>query len=198
MLASVVVFAALFVMIDRTGQSQTHVRAPAIVVLGARVLEGGHASGALRARVERAVELFHEGAAPLVVLSGGVGDHPPSEARVALEVARKLGVPEEACLLEEESHSTYENAVFTARLLKERGIDRVIVVSDPYHLFRARQHFRLQGIDAHTVPALMTERNLSLPQRAYWTAREVIAVLRRPWLLFATKPRGPASPAPPE
>ncbi len=107
-----------------------------------------------------------------------------------------LGVPEEACVLEEESHSTAENARYSARILRERGVGRVLLVSDPYHLFRARQNFRLQGIDAIPVPALLTERHRALSSRAYWTMREVLALLRRPTLLWARAPTG-STEAPP-
>ncbi len=165
--------------------------AAAIVVLGARVLPGGVPSGSLRARVERAVELWREGAAPLLVFTGGVGEHPPSEARVMLGVAAALGVPESACLLEERSRSTWENARHTAALLHARGIDAAIIVSDPFHLFRARQHFRRQGIDATPVAAPLEGRALRWTERVYWTARELVALARRPHLLFARRPGGP-------
>lgn len=163
--------------------------APAIVVLGARVLEDGVPSGRLRARVERAAELYRAGAAPLLVLSGGVGEHPPSEAQVMLKLAVELGVPAGCCVLEEQSRSTYENAKFTARLLRERGIGKAILVSDPFHLYRARQHFFLEGIDVTPEPALPGGRLLPAADRLYWIAREIVALLRRPRLLFASRPR---------
>jgi uncharacterized SAM-binding protein YcdF (DUF218 family) len=162
----------------------------AIVVLGARVLEGGVISGPLRARVERAVELYRRGLSDTLLFSGGVGDHPPAEARVARDLAVSLGIPPEACILEEESHSTAENARFSAELLRARGISRVLLVSDPYHLYRARQSFRLEGIDAVTVPAAWSERNRKPLARLYWTGREVIALIRRPSLFFARPPTG--------
>ena len=59
----------------------TTARAQAIVVLGARVLAGGAPGGSLRARVERGVELWREGAAPLPALSGGLGANPPARPR---------------------------------------------------------------------------------------------------------------------
>ena len=162
---------------------------PAIIVLGARVLPDGTPSRALLARVERAAELFHEGRAPLLVLTGGKGDQGPSEAQVMLRIARDLGVPESACLLEEASRSTWENAKFTARLLDARGIREAIVVTDPYHLFRARQNFFAHGLDVVTVAARLEERNISRRDRVKWTAREVFALLKRPQLLFAKRPK---------
>jgi uncharacterized SAM-binding protein YcdF (DUF218 family) len=72
------------------------------------------------------------------VLTGGVGQHPPSEARVAAEIARRLHVPEEALVLEERSTSTEENAREAAR---EVSAGRVLVVTDTYHAFRAQRVF---------------------------------------------------------
>ena len=184
------------IAVDRFGTTTELEPAPVIVVLGARVLEGGVASGPLRSRVERAVELYRSGLADTLLFSGGVGGFPPSEARVARNIAVSLGVPEEACILEEESHSTAENARFSAQILRGRGVRRVLLVSDPYHLFRARQNFRLQGIDAIPVPALLTERHRTLPSRTYWTLREVLALLRRPALLWARAPTGSTEPPP--
>nr|AYM53941.1 hypothetical protein [Corallococcus coralloides] len=182
-------------VVDRFGQRERAEPADAVVVLGARVLPGGVPSGALRARTEKAVELYQRGLASRLVFSGGVGVNPPSEARVMLTLATRLGVPAEACVLEEESHSTEENARFSAKLLRELGARRVVVVSDPYHLLRARQYFRLNGLDVGTSPALETERNLSAVDRFYWTVREAMALLLHPRVLLARAP-APTPPAP--
>jgi uncharacterized SAM-binding protein YcdF (DUF218 family) len=153
----------------------------AIVVLGARVHAGGVPSGALVARVERAVELFHEGRAEKIVFSGGVGAHPPAEAEVACTLAVSLGVPRDACLLEAQSRNTYENARFCAPILRGGGFERVWLVTDPFHCYRARQHFWRLGIDVVPVP---TRR----AQRLRWWLRELPALLRAPSLLFARRP----------
>ena len=174
--------------VDRFGQRDRARRTQAIVVLGARVLESGAPSGALQARVERGAALYQQGLAPLVVFSGGVGRHPPAEALAARDLALSLGVPPGACAVEVESHSTAENAALTARLLRARGLSEVILVSDPYHLLRARQYFWRAGIRVLPSLALLSERNLSLPERCYWTVREAFAILLHPALWFAREP----------
>ncbi len=179
-------------VVDRFGQREQAAPADALVVLGARVLPGGVPSGALRARTEHAVALYHRGLAPRLVFSGGVGENPPSEARVMLALATRLGVPAEACVLEEGSHSTDDNARLTSRLLHELGARRVVVVSDPYHLLRARNSFRLYGWEVATSPALETERNIDTLDRIYWTVREAVALLLHPRVLLARAPTPPA------
>jgi uncharacterized SAM-binding protein YcdF (DUF218 family) len=184
-------FFGLHWAVDRFGQREGAVEAEAVVVLGARVLPGGVPSGALQARLEKAVALYHQGLAPRLVLSGGVGLHPPSEARVMCELAMRLGVPEEACLLEEQSRSTEENARFSTALLRGLGARRVVLVSDPFHLLRARQYFRLHGFEVATSPASLEGRDLPAFDRFYWTAREAVALLSSPRLLLARRPPVP-------
>ncbi|RME26612.1 MAG: YdcF family protein [Deltaproteobacteria bacterium] len=126
--------------------------ADAIIVAGCGVGPDGRATPALARRTRHAVELWRQGIAPRIVLTGGVGRHPPSEARAAAEVATRLGVPPSALLLEERSTSTEENARFAAELLRAEGIavQRVVVVTDSYHVVRARRVFAryLPGVDA--------------------------------------------------
>lgn len=153
----------------------------AIVVLGARVVSQDEASPALQRRAEKAAELYRQGLAPLVVFSGGIAGKLPSEASVARDLAVQLGVPPEACVLEEGSHTTRQNAELTAPLLRARGIDEVVLVSDGYHLYRARALFAEQGIRSHPVAS---DRQLTNATRAWWTLREVAALLRTPSVLM--------------
>lgn len=163
--------------------------AQAIVVLGARVHPGGVPSSALRARVERGVMLFQRGLAPWLVFSGGVATHPPAEALVAQKLARSLGIPASACLVETQSRTTHQNAVLTARLLRARGLTRILLVSDPFHLFRAVRHFWWEGIDARPVATAWRERGLGTTEHLLWSLRELPALARRPWLFTARRPR---------
>jgi uncharacterized SAM-binding protein YcdF (DUF218 family) len=88
---------------------------------------------------ERAAELYLQGWAPLLVVSGGLGNltlgvwTEPEADRFAA-VARGLGVPSEAILIENRSANTGENIAFTRRLLAERNLDpgSFLVVQKPY------------------------------------------------------------------
>lgn len=164
--------------IDDFGTTETAKTAGAIVVLGARVREDGSPSPTLRARAAQGAALYKRGLAPIIVFSGGIGVYAPSEASVAAKVAQSNGVPAENCVLEENSHSTRENARFTAQLLRARGISEVIVVSDPYHLRRARWLFEHEGLTVTTSPALEAERHRSASLRAMWTVREIFSLVK--------------------
>lgn len=159
------------------------------VVLGARVLEGGVPSGALRARVECAVGLYRRGRVRRLLLSGGASGSGPSEAEVMARLAREAGVPHDALVLESDSRSTAGNASRSARILERLGVRRVLLVSDDFHLFRACRSFWAEGVDAVPVAAPRYPRELGRPERAYWALREALAVARSPGLLFARRPR---------
>lgn len=120
--------------------------ADAIVVLGALVLPGGVASGSLRARVEAAVALYHAGVAPRVVTTGASHGQPPGEAVVARALLLEGGVPEAHILIEEKSHDTRGNLLY-ARALLPSPLDRIYLVTEPFHLARACWLARAVGFD---------------------------------------------------
>lgn len=149
-------------------------RGDAIVVLGAKLFSDGRPSPAFLGRIERAAELFAAGAAPLVLFSGG---GTPSEASAGRAYARTLGIAEAACLLEEQSTNTFENARYSAALLEARGIRTVVVVTDGFHLLRAVRLFELHGLKP--VPAA-SRRRLTPRTWLLATLKEAIAHLRVP------------------
>jgi uncharacterized SAM-binding protein YcdF (DUF218 family) len=120
--------------------------ADAIVVLGCRLPEDGRPGAALERRVAAGVALLASGEAPRLVLSGG-GAGPRPEAEIMRELALVYGAPEAALLLEPRSRDTIENAFCSATLLRRQGLLRVIVVTDRYHLLRARLLFRYAGLE---------------------------------------------------
>lgn len=88
---------------------------------------------------ERAAELYLQGFAPLVIMSGGLGNFTKEmwsekEADKFAKVAIQKGVPEAAILIENSSTNTGENILFTQKLLQEKNLDpqSFIVVQKPY------------------------------------------------------------------
>lgn len=150
------------------------------VVLGARVYADGTPSPALVDRVALGVELLRTGRARRLVLSGGTPDGRPREAEVMARLAREAGAPAEALVLEGKSRSTFENARECAALLRPEGETEVLLVSCDFHLARAGAQFRTHGLTVWTVPS---RRQLSAADRLMVTGREVLSLLRRPWLL---------------
>lgn len=87
----------------------------------------------------RAAQLYHQGFAPLVLFTGGLGRNTSSmwtesEASRFAKIAIAQGVPEDAVLIEDRSTNSGENLIFSRRMLMERGLThpRIIGVQKPY------------------------------------------------------------------
>lgn len=117
----------------------------AAVVLGAAVWSGGRPSPALARRVDHAIGLYRAGRVRVLIMTGGLGRHPPAEAELMSAIAVAQGVPESAILLDRASTSTMANARNALELARAHGLERLVVVSDLYHLPRARLAFAHAG-----------------------------------------------------
>jgi uncharacterized SAM-binding protein YcdF (DUF218 family) len=123
----------------------------AIVVLGAAQY-AGRPSPVFRARLDHAVALWHQGMAPRVILTGGVGTGDTiSEAAVARRYVLRRGVPDTAILMEGQGRTTSESLQGVAELMQGRGRE-VILVSDPFHMLRLTILARRYGLKARTSP----------------------------------------------
>lgn len=98
---------------------------------------------------ERAADLYIQGWAPLLIVSGGLGRltlevWKESEADQFAKIAIDKGVPKEAILVENRSTNTGENILFTQKLLKERNLNpqTFIVVQKPYMERRSYATFK--------------------------------------------------------
>lgn len=147
--------------------------AQAIVVLGGGISPpaAGRPWPDLSAAADRmwhASRLFHAGRAPIVVMSGGADPalSPVSEAQAMRDFIVDLGVPDAAVLLESGSRNSRENAEFTASMLRQRQIDRVLLVTSAMHMRRAMAHFRAEGLTV--VPVATDHSPLAAPGAAGW------------------------------
>ena len=119
----------------------------AIVVLAGDDGASGGMSAQTEQRVAKAVELFNEGVAPQLVLSGGgVGGTAVAEEMRSAAVAQ--GVPEDAIVTETESLSTIQNAMFLAEKEELNLAAPVVLVTHRYHLPRANATLRWAGVFA--------------------------------------------------
>ncbi len=168
----------LGVFLDCFGRVDRAQPAQAIVVLGAGILPDGQPGDSLCARTRQAVALYHRKLAPVLIFTGGQGDFGRPESIIASEMALAQGVPATALLLEQRSTSTRENIRNAAEICHAHGWTRVIVVSDPYHLWRARHECAQASLVAYPSPAFTCLRSRHLGMRLLWTARETLLVIR--------------------
>ena len=133
-------------------------RADAIVVLGAGRERGDPAwagvdqpTGVALERVRYAARLAKASGLPLLTSGGLHFGSPPSEAWImAQSLQDDFGTS--ARWLEERSRTTWENAQFSAQLLKEQGIRRVVVVTQSWHMQRSRWSFEQAGLEVVPAP----------------------------------------------
>jgi uncharacterized SAM-binding protein YcdF (DUF218 family) len=82
-------------------------------------------------RVLYAAQLYKDGKAPLILLSGGeitwLNDGSASPAEDMAQILASLDVPKEAMLIEDRSRNTYENALYAKELLTEKGINKILL-----------------------------------------------------------------------
>ncbi len=146
-------------------------------VLGTQVLSGGRPSRTLEARVRHAARLYAEGEVGLIIPTGGLGEHPPSEAEVMARILREEGVPEDDLLLEDRALNTWDSARLVAGMAEKLGVGGVLVVTDPLHCVRALAAFEKAGLRAWAEPVYSSPMWRGRWMRRGQLAREIGALI---------------------
>ena len=142
------------------------------------VLLGGEVGIPLPPRVESQLggnrTVHRAGRAPLIIISGGnkfrqIGVE--SESYYTAEILKSWGVPEGAIVLETHSRNTHQNAVQVNKMLKARGIDRILLVTSAFHMPRAIKTFQHVGLDTIPSPSGYSVAAYSKPAFLDWWPR---------------------------
>lgn len=135
-----------------------------VIILGAQWRQEGP-SEVLRRRLDRAVEYLNENPDTQVIVSGGQGSNEPvSEAAGMRQYLVDVGINDERIQMEDASTNTFQNLIFSGRLLDPEN-DKVVIVTNNFHVFRAvciaeKQGYRdVEGMAAGSV-AGMAPHNL--------------------------------------
>ena len=121
--------------------------ADAALILGNRAYKDGRPNPCLTGRVDAGLALAQAGTVRQLVFSGGVDrEDGRIEAEVMAQHARSAGYTG-ALLLEPGSQSTRENLSMSRAVLQAAGVRSVIIVTEPYHLWRAERLARATGFD---------------------------------------------------
>ena len=169
-------FVVTYWAIDRRSGLDDSAPADVILVLGSAVWPNEQPSPSLRARTERAIELYQQGYAPYLLLSGGLGRYPPEEAEVMRRLAVEAGIPQEALILDMEAHSTWESMEKARDIMEQEGWQTAIIVSDPFHIERSLLMAGDAGFAAYGSPALDSPTYTIPSRRLFYTSREVLAL----------------------
>ncbi len=139
------------------------IRADAIVVVS---------GGDTQARTTAGIELYQNGWADTLILSGAALDETgPSNAEAMQLQAVQAGVPESAIIIDEEARSTQQNAENTQTIITNNNYQDIILVTSGYHQRRASLEF-------NKLAENVTIRNYPVTQDRDWN-----------WYWWAT-PRG--------
>lgn len=140
-----------------------------ILVLGCQVKSNGVPSDMLSDRLRRGVELFDAGAAPKLLMSGDHGRTDYNEVGAMKQYAMDSGIASADIFMDHAGFSTYES-MYRAKHIFEA--DKIIIVTQKYHLHRALHIAQSLGIEAYGVAA---------DYRAYTgqSARDVREILAR-------------------
>lgn len=142
--------------------------ADCILVLGCGVREDGSPSLMLRDRLETGIVLYQAGAAPKLLMSGDHGRKDYDEVNLMKSYAMERGIPSEDIFMDHAGFSTYDS------MYRARDIfcaEKIIVVSQEYHLPRALYLAEKLGLEAYGVPAL----DVNYRGQAYRELREMLA-----------------------
>lgn len=158
--------------------------ADAIVVLGAAQYNG-RPSPVLRSRLDHALTLYREGLAPAIVVTGGIGTGDRvSEATVGQQYLTQQGVPPAAIVVRPEGRSTEASMRAVAAWARERGLGRLLLVSDPFHMLRLRLETSGTGLVAYTSPTRTSPISARPASELFFIGQEawkIPVVLFRRW-----------------
>ncbi len=139
----------------------------AIIVPGRGINPDGTLPDDPISRVKKAVELFKQGEAPIIIMSGGYSKHlvnipQISEAQAMKALAVSLGVPEASIIEESKSTHTLANAYFTKKLFCEPNNWRsLIIVASDEHMPRIEYVFKKMFGDEYMFSTVNSDRVLS-------------------------------------
>ena len=148
----------------------------AIVVLGAAQYDG-KPSPVLRARLDHAISLYQRGLAPVMIMTGGVGPGDTvSEAVVSRRYAERQGVPGSAILEETEGLTSLQSMRAVGRLMDGHGLERALLVSDPFHMLRLKLLSRRVGVQGFTSPTPLSPISRNRSQERRFLLRESVVL----------------------
>lgn len=132
-------------------------RADAIVVVS---------GGDNNKRIEKGVELYKDGWAPVLMFSGAAAEGSVSNALAMKRIAYSKGVPASDILIEELSKTTVENAKFSAEIIKEKKFNTIILVTSPYHQRRTFELFQKELPDVKIINQSAVDK--SWRKKGWW------------------------------
>jgi len=145
------------------------------VILGAAVWGGNRPSPVLKERINKGYEIYKKNIVPKLVITGGGSPNELTEGEVSKNVLLKYGVAPENLILENESGSTVEQIQFVRdSLYKTQNWQKIILVSDNFHLYRASEICRFNNINSDCIAS---DKELSTAGTISFCIKESLALI---------------------
>ena len=149
-----------------------------VIVFGAAVGADGQPSAVLRHRLEAAANWAKGRSNARILVTGGLGRHPPAEAEVMQDYLLERGIEESAVMTEPEGMDTFASALNCIEILRRQSDVRSIrLCSSSFHLPRCRLIFRALGVTAGSVEIVSDRHVLGLGRWLRASLREVPATV---------------------
>jgi vancomycin permeability regulator SanA len=167
------IYIVVGIYIGISGLSDNYEKADVMVVLGNEVEASGEPSERLKARLNKAMQLYNDGYSQKIIVSGGIDTRGIDEAIIMKGYLEENGIPESAIIVDNLGYDTYLSAQNTSRLMQENGWTKVIIVTQFFHIARSRLAFT-----QFKVPIVYFAHADYFELRdIYSTAREVVAII---------------------
>jgi vancomycin permeability regulator SanA len=162
---------------------ETVSRKPVAIVFGAGLRRDGSPTAVLRDRIRTAADLYFAGKVDLLLMSGDGGSQQHDEPTAMEMYARRLGVPEEAILLDFAGNRTYDTCYRAGMVF---GLEEAILVTQAFHLPRAL--YTCNALDLNVVGVPASESRYWPGALTYWKLRELVATMTALWDLHVLRP----------
>ena len=149
-------------------------------------------------RLLHGFRLFKAGKSPLILVTGGnvfAQEGLEAEAFYSKAILADWGIPEDAIMIETKSRNTHQNAIYSFETLKGQGIDKILLVTNAFHMPRAAAVFRHVGFDVIPSSSSLSVTDYRQPKLLDWwpslsNLGKAQAVLREKLGLFVYRLRG--------
>lgn len=174
-LAGVLICAVLGIIIGIFGIAVKPKKSDCIIILGCQV-RGTSLSQFLKERLDRGIELYNQGFAKYIIVSGGQGpgeDITEAEAMKTYLVSK--GIDENNIIMEDKSSNTMENLKNSKFIMDRKGFNTAIIISNKYHLLRASIMAKRTGLNASYSGVFVSRYLLN---EIYGFFREIPGIIR--------------------
>ncbi|MFD1260938.1 YdcF family protein [Entomomonas asaccharolytica] len=145
-IAVILIYFVTVLSIILSGLKDNLFKTDLIVVLGTKVSPEGVPSAGLAARLNKAIEIYQQGYAPNILVSGGTGKEGYDESIAMADFLIARGIPASAIVKDGQGNNTRATARNTYQYMQQHQLNSVIVISQYYHIARIKLAFKHEGI----------------------------------------------------